>query len=266
MTREGLGLIGMPQDLVLKHNCPRLIYGVRLAENAFEYLRGEVDEPTYVFSRETARGEPSESSITGSRGGSSRGRARGEPRKGRGASVRGPAAEPGRLCRDAPRRAQKQEARMSVSVDFLSGPVQQAFLLRRPAEPEQFEAIHVPTALEEAVRKWLLAKKDVVLLGNPGDGKTHLFRGSMMCSSASRPTSCSTLPPKRTTDGSCARWKAASDARRPSAWRSIKGRSISCCWSKSHRVPQLRGTRRPTRTLLYYDECPRRQRRSSRGP
>jgi hypothetical protein len=49
MTRDGLGLIGMPQDLVLRHNCPRLIYGVRLAANALEYLRGEDDEPKYVF-------------------------------------------------------------------------------------------------------------------------------------------------------------------------------------------------------------------------
>lgn len=49
MTREGLALIGVPQDLVLRHNCPRLIYGVRLAKNSFEYLRGDTSEPDYVF-------------------------------------------------------------------------------------------------------------------------------------------------------------------------------------------------------------------------
>jgi hypothetical protein len=49
MTRDGLALIGIPQDLVLRHNCPRLVYGVKLAKNAFEYLRGEDDEPAYVF-------------------------------------------------------------------------------------------------------------------------------------------------------------------------------------------------------------------------
>lgn len=57
MTREGLALIGVPQDLVLKHNCPRLIYGVRLATNAFEYLRGETAKPSYVFPlRQSKRG------------------------------------------------------------------------------------------------------------------------------------------------------------------------------------------------------------------
>lgn len=49
MTREGLALIGVPQDLVLRHNCPRLIYGIRLASNAYEYLRGEEVEPAYVL-------------------------------------------------------------------------------------------------------------------------------------------------------------------------------------------------------------------------
>ncbi len=55
MTREGLSLIGVPQDLVLKHNCPRLIYGVRLAANAFEYLRGEADKPLYILSRRDSK-------------------------------------------------------------------------------------------------------------------------------------------------------------------------------------------------------------------
>ena len=55
MTREGLTIIGVPQDLVLKHNCPRLIYGVRLATNAFEYLRGETARPEYILSRQNSK-------------------------------------------------------------------------------------------------------------------------------------------------------------------------------------------------------------------
>ena len=55
MIREGLALIGVPQDLVLRHNCPRLIYGVRLARNTFEYLRGETNAPEYVYSPAKSR-------------------------------------------------------------------------------------------------------------------------------------------------------------------------------------------------------------------
>jgi hypothetical protein len=45
LTREGLALLGIPQGHVLKHSCPRLIYGVRLARNAFEYRRGKNRPP-----------------------------------------------------------------------------------------------------------------------------------------------------------------------------------------------------------------------------
>ena len=48
-TREGLSLLGIPQTHVLKHSCPRLIYGIQLARNAFAYLRGEETTPKYFF-------------------------------------------------------------------------------------------------------------------------------------------------------------------------------------------------------------------------
>ena len=47
--RDGLGEIGIPQDVVLKHSCPRIIYGVRLARNSIEYLRGETAVPEFYF-------------------------------------------------------------------------------------------------------------------------------------------------------------------------------------------------------------------------
>jgi Domain of unknown function (DUF4338) len=50
MVRDGLVAVGIPQEIVLRHSCPRIIYGIRLAANALEYLRGEVDVPQYYFS------------------------------------------------------------------------------------------------------------------------------------------------------------------------------------------------------------------------
>ena len=55
MTRDGLTLIGVPQDVVLRHDCPRLVYGVKLASNACEYLRGEQQSPSYVFPRSSPK-------------------------------------------------------------------------------------------------------------------------------------------------------------------------------------------------------------------
>ena len=47
--RDGLHELGIPQKVVLRHSCPRLIYGVSLAQNTVEYLRGEATEPDYYF-------------------------------------------------------------------------------------------------------------------------------------------------------------------------------------------------------------------------
>jgi Domain of unknown function (DUF4338) len=47
--RDGLNALGIPQETVLKHSCPRIIYGVCLANNAFAYLRGEEDHPDFSF-------------------------------------------------------------------------------------------------------------------------------------------------------------------------------------------------------------------------
>jgi hypothetical protein len=47
--RDGLDAVGMPPDVILKHSCPRIIYGVELASNAIAYLRGEVAVPHFYF-------------------------------------------------------------------------------------------------------------------------------------------------------------------------------------------------------------------------
>jgi hypothetical protein len=49
MIRDGLAAIGIPQDVVLRHSCPRIIYGVSLARNTMAYLRGENNAPEYYF-------------------------------------------------------------------------------------------------------------------------------------------------------------------------------------------------------------------------
>jgi hypothetical protein len=49
MIRDGLAEIGIPQDVVLRHSCPRIIYGVSLATNTIPYLRGEASTPEYYF-------------------------------------------------------------------------------------------------------------------------------------------------------------------------------------------------------------------------
>ncbi|MEC0183041.1 DUF4338 domain-containing protein [Paenibacillus peoriae] len=52
LIRAGLDALGLPSDHLLNHNFKRIVYGVRLADNAYEYLRGEEDEPRYYLSQD----------------------------------------------------------------------------------------------------------------------------------------------------------------------------------------------------------------------
>jgi Domain of unknown function (DUF4338) len=47
--REGLGLLGLPADVLLKHGSKRVVYGVALARNFQEYLLGMSDSPRYLI-------------------------------------------------------------------------------------------------------------------------------------------------------------------------------------------------------------------------
>jgi hypothetical protein len=47
--RDGLGLLGLPEDELLKHGSRRIVYGVALASNFREFLLGMTDTPKYLI-------------------------------------------------------------------------------------------------------------------------------------------------------------------------------------------------------------------------
>ncbi len=65
---------------------------------------------------------------------------------------------------------------MPLSVDFLAGLYNRHSCYADRLTTEELDSIHVSTKVEAALKKWIRAKKDVVLTGNPGDGKTYLLR------------------------------------------------------------------------------------------
>ncbi len=42
-------------------------------------------------------------------------------------------------------------------------------------EKSKLQYMHIPTGLDTAIETWIMQKFDVILTGNPGDGKTHLI-------------------------------------------------------------------------------------------
>ena len=42
-------------------------------------------------------------------------------------------------------------------------------------EKSKLQYMHIPTRLDTAIETWVMQKSDVILTGNPGDGKTHII-------------------------------------------------------------------------------------------
>ncbi|GAA3411654.1 hypothetical protein GCM10020370_60720 [Paenibacillus hodogayensis] len=53
LIRAGLDALGLPSEHLLNHSFKRIVYGIKLAENAYEYLRGEEDRPDYYLWQNT---------------------------------------------------------------------------------------------------------------------------------------------------------------------------------------------------------------------
>src|SRR4029453_17111726 len=144
---------------------------------------------------------------------------------------------------------------MPVSVDFLSGLYDKGACYADRLTPDEIDAINV-TVLEEAVRKWLLAKKDVVLLGNPGDGKTHLFSRLRDVLKRVKADVVLDATAEKDYERIVRRWKAASAARRPFCLAINQGPLNQLLLEQSQRIPQLEELAGQIGTLLYYDTVP----------
>jgi hypothetical protein len=197
LVREGLNVIGLDQDHFLRHQCRRIIYGVPLAHNTGAYLRNEVDTPRYIL--------PSESEEEALRWSDSIA----DHWKIRWLSSR--IKNPDVMARVAA-SSSREEIRISQSIGPgetpFTGPqrgpvgkgggggtppppageigvrfIQQLYNHRNcyadRLSETQLDAIHVETTLEPFILELLKAGKDVILTGNPGDGKTHLIMRMM---------------------------------------------------------------------------------------
>jgi len=197
LVREGLAAIGVDQDHFLRHQCRRIIYGVQLAKNTGEYLRNEATTPEFILPAETREQAQSctrniaaqwirrwmaprakshdvldrvatttqrelhmsNAALVGEREASEYGPGPEGPRsEGGGNSGRKPPPSAGDI---GVRFIQQLYNHRSCYADRLTD--------------EQLAAIHVETPLESFIIDQLRAGKDVILTGNPGDGKTHLI-------------------------------------------------------------------------------------------
>jgi hypothetical protein len=197
LVREGLAAVGIDQDHFLRHQCRRIIYGVSLARNTNEYLRNEEGKPRYVLeasSRKEARAWTSTISQHWMR--------RWLAPRSRNADIlrRVLAASKGEVqiskavlsdsagsvvtnYEDAAARhgggRTPPPSAGEIGVRFVQQLYNHRSCYADRLTDKQLEAIHVETPLEEFILETLKAGKDIVLTGNPGDGKTHLIKKLM---------------------------------------------------------------------------------------
>jgi hypothetical protein len=146
---------------------------------------------------------------------------------------------------------------MSVTVEFLAGLYNKHSCYADRLTAEQLDAIHVPTGLEDAVRKWLQAKKDVILLGNPGDGKTHLIRRVEDAVKRAKAEVVLDATAEKDYGRLLKKWKAASDAGRPFVLAINQGPLNQLLAIKAGSFAPLDDVAAQMRSLLYYDQAPK---------
>jgi hypothetical protein len=199
LVREGLGAVGVDQDHFLRHQCRRIIYGVPLARNAAAYLRNEAPAPDFFLpaaTREEAAGasaaiadfwirrwlaprarndEALQRVATATRGeltmsaAAARGERETPTAEGHTGGARESAGGDGSGGHRAPPPAD------GIGVSFLQQLYNHRSCYADRLSDAQLAAIHVETPLEGFIVERLKAGVDVVLTGNPGDGKTHLI-------------------------------------------------------------------------------------------
>lgn len=167
-----------------KHAMSRIVYGAALARNTQEYLLGFESKPEYYFEKSgIATGTQRIVDYWRTRWVMSRlnfppllDRLRAFDREGFLVS--------NELKKEAEWKFEKlkEAEKMSIttaeqpSLDFVRKLYRGSSAFADKVTDELLDRIHVETSLDSAVLEAVASGKDVILTGNPGDGKTHLIR------------------------------------------------------------------------------------------
>jgi hypothetical protein len=146
---------------------------------------------------------------------------------------------------------------MSPDVDFFSGLYNRQSCYADRLSEEQLQSIHVLTPLEEALRKWLQQGKDLVLAGNPGDGKTHFLRRLKPVIDRTKADVILDATAEAEYASIVHRWKAARRKKRPFCLAINQGPLNQLLALEGGRLDPLEEVAAQLPNLLYYDDPPK---------
>ena len=167
-----------------KHAMSRIVYGAELAENTKEYLLGDDDAPKYYFSKSSATQKTQEIiDYWSSRWLLSR--LKFPPLLDR---IKSFSPESLLVSKEIDKESKwefrhleevpqvNSEQFEQLGLDFVRLLYRGRSAFADMIDFDLLQHIHVKTSVDEAILKNLSEGRDVILTGNPGDGKTHLVR------------------------------------------------------------------------------------------
>lgn len=186
--RELLESSGEDSKEFSKHAMNRIVYGACLAQNTLEYLMGKETTPKYYTNTENYNSE-TQKIIDFWKTRWLRSRLNYQPiyqkirefnRKnflvGNQITTANDSYKFMKLKEDNPILEKIKKGTDQSDLNFIRNFYRGTSAYADHADESQLQSIHVPTKLDDAIKQSVKNGKDVVLTGNPGDGKTHIIR------------------------------------------------------------------------------------------